>query len=87
MKNMVNCLNWNEYDGINGAVAFCKVGAYGGKLTSNEAKICGCNELRREKCTSVMIANGGFGLVPEIITAVSIGADMVERNELLGMAG
>jgi hypothetical protein len=66
MEKMVNCSNWKEYQGLNGWVMFCSAGAYGRKLTVQEARSCGCTELQREKCKKLMQNNVGFGLVPEI---------------------
>lgn len=66
MEKMVNCLNWKEYQGMNGWIMFCSAGAYGRKLTVTEAQSCGCTELQREKCKNIMENNVGFGLVPEI---------------------
>lgn len=84
---MTKCPNWIENEGLNGAVAFCSAGAYGRKLTAEEAKACGCSELKRETCLKVMINANGFGLVPEIVATVPAGAEMIEREELLGMLG
>ncbi|MDW7738597.1 MAG: hypothetical protein SCJ97_00865 [Bacillota bacterium] len=66
MKKMVNCTNWKEYQSLNGWVMFCSAGAYGRKLTVEEARSCGCTELQRQKCKKLMENNVGFGLVPEV---------------------
>lgn len=66
MKKMVNCPNWKEYQGLNGWVMFCSAGAYGKKLSVQEARSCGCNELQQQKCKKIMENNVGFALVPEI---------------------
>ncbi len=66
MEKMVNCPNWKEYQGMNGWVMFCSAGAYGKKLTVQEARNCGCNEMQRQKCKKLMENNIGFGLIPEI---------------------
>ncbi len=87
MKTMVNCPNWNDYEGLNGMVTFCSAGAYGKKLTAEEARNYGCTVLERENCLKMMVANGGFGLVPEITAAVPTGTEKVERETILGMIG
>lgn len=66
MKKMVDCVNWKEYQGLNGWVMFCSAGAYGKKLTVQEARSCGCNEEQKNRCKKIMENNIGFGLVPEI---------------------
>lgn len=66
MKKMIKCIYWKEYQSMNGWITFCSAGAYGRKLTVQEARSCGCNELQRQKCKKLMENNVGFGLVPEI---------------------
>jgi hypothetical protein len=66
MKKMVDCPNWKEYQGLNGWVMFCSAGAYGKKLTVQEARSCCCTALQRSKCKKLMENNVGIGLVPEI---------------------
>lgn len=66
MKKAIDCRNWNEYESLNGTVAFCSAGAYGKKLTVLEAKNCGCTKMKREKCLKAMVDVIGYGLVPEI---------------------
>ena len=87
MKKGVNCPNWNEYDGLNGAVMFCSAGAYGKKLTAGEAKSCGCMGLKRENCIIAMIANTGFGLAPEVSAEVHVIEIANELEPALGIAG
>ena len=84
---MSKCPKWFENEGLNGAVAFCSAGAYGRNLTAEEAKEFGCSELKRERCLRAMVNANGFGLVPEIVATVPARADMIEREELLGMLG
>lgn len=67
MKKLVNCPYWKEYQSLNGWVMFCSAGAYGRKLTVQEAKSCGCSEVQRGLCKKIMENNVGFGLVPEIL--------------------
>ncbi len=66
MKKTIECTNWKDYDGLNGAVMFCSAGAYGKKLTEAEARACGCTMANREKCMNAMVNSMGYGLVPEI---------------------
>jgi hypothetical protein len=87
MKKMINCANWNEYDGLNGPVMFCSKGAYGKALTAAEAKNCECTELKREACIKAMTANGGCGLVPEITIELPVETASNQRAELIGMLG
>ncbi len=79
MEKMVNCPNWKEYQSLNGWVMFCGAGAYGRKLTVQEARSCGCSELQRAKCKRIMENNVGFGLVPEICEESFVGE---ERTKL-----
>ncbi len=72
MKKMIECLNWKEYNGLNGWVMFCSAGAYGKKLSAEEAKSCGCTETQRAKCKKVMENHVGFGLVPGVIEEVAV---------------
>ncbi len=72
MKKMIECLNWKEYNGLNGWVMFCSAGAYGKKLSAAEAISCGCTEAQRTKCKKVMESHVGFGLVPEILEDVAV---------------
>jgi len=67
MKKMVDCINWKEYHGLNGWMMFCSAGAYGKKLTEDEAAACGCTAIQRTRCKKIMENNVGFGLVPEIV--------------------
>jgi hypothetical protein len=87
MKKMINCANWNEYDGLNGPVAFCKKGAYGIALTTVEAISCGCTELKRAACLKAMTASGGFGLVSEIAAELPVEVSFGRRGELIGLLG
>jgi hypothetical protein len=79
MKKVMLCPNWNEYEGLNGTVMFCRAGAYGKKLTAAEAKNCGCTALKREACLKAMITNNGFGLVPEVSTEVAVKKGLVKE--------
>ena len=79
MKKMVDCPNWKEYQGLNGWVMFCSAGAYGRKLTVQEARSCGCNFLQRSKCKKIMENTVGFGLVPEMCEEA-----LVEEKEPAG---
>lgn len=87
MKKLINCANWNEYDGLNGPAAFCSKAAYGKMLTAAEATSCGCTELRREACLKAMAAGSGFGLVPEIIAEFPVAVTSNRRGELIGLLG
>lgn len=77
MKKMVDCPNWKEYQSLNGWVMFCSAGAYGKKLTVQDARSCGCSELQKSKCKKLMENNVGFGLVPEICEEALV----VERRD------
>ncbi len=72
MKKMVDCVNWKEYHGLNGWMMFCSAGAYGKKITEDEAEACGCSAVQRTRCKKVMENNIGFGLVPEIVKEQAI---------------
>jgi excisionase family DNA binding protein len=67
MKNMVNCPNWKEYQGLNGWVMFCSAGAFAKTFTIELAEEIGCTEEQRAVCMKLMEQNLGYGLVPEII--------------------
>jgi hypothetical protein len=85
MKKLINCTNWNEYDGLNGPVAFCSKAAYGKTLSAAEANSSGCTELKRTACLKAMKVSGGFGLVPEIIAELPLEAAAGRRGELIGL--
>ena len=87
MKKMINCTNWNEYEGLNGLTAFCSKAAYGKSLTAVEATSCGCTELKRVECFKAMTASGGFGLVPEIIAELPVESAAARKVELIGLLG
>ncbi len=87
MKKTVDCLHWNEYEGLNGKVMFCAPGAYGKGLTAGEAASCGCTSWKRDKCLKMITENCGFGLVPDIAAALPAGAAVEGREEFLGIAG
>ena len=87
MKKLINCANWNEYDGLNGPAAFCSKAAYGKTLTAVEATSCGCTELKREACLKAMTAGSGFGLVPEISAEFPVAVTSNRRGELIGLLG
>jgi hypothetical protein len=87
MKKLINCTNWNEYEGLNGQAAFCNKAAYGKTLSAVEAMNCGCTELKRAACLKAMTAAGGFGLVPEITAELSVEAAAYQRGELIGLLG
>lgn len=70
MTNTVKCMNWNEYEGLNGAIMFCNAGAYGKVLTPDEAKNIGCTSNKRVECLKAMVNSNGYGLLPEIYTEV-----------------
>jgi hypothetical protein len=72
MKATVKCPNWNESDGLNGAVMFCSAGAFGRKLSAMEASEYGCTALKREKCLKVMMDSIGYGLVPEVSVEIPV---------------
>jgi hypothetical protein len=82
----VKCLNWKENEGLNGTVAFCSVAAYGGKLTTEEAKSCGCTSLKREACMKAMAAVNGFGLVPEVYEEVAVAGNYLVKETAFGVA-
>ncbi len=83
MKKLVECSNWKEYQGLNGWVMFCGAGAYGKKLTVEEARSCGCTESQRSKCKKIMENNVGFGLVPEICEESFVQEKWTELEPLL----
>lgn len=85
MKTTVDCKNWSEYEGMNGAVMFCNAGAYGKKLTYGEAKSCGCTELKREKCMKAMVGNMGYGLVPEVYSEAPVAKEVAVRELVTGL--
>lgn len=85
MKTRTACPNWNEYEGLNGAVMFCSAGAYGRKLSAVEAADCGCNEREKEKCLKAMITHNGYGLVPEIEKVALVEGEKAERELVLGL--
>ena len=72
MKKMVNCPNWKEYQSFNGWIMFCGAGAYGRKLSVQEARNCGCTEAQRAKCKIIMENNIGYALLPDICEESSI---------------
>jgi len=82
----MKCLNWKESEGLNGTAAFCSVAAYGGKLTTGEAKSCGCTSLKREACMKAMIAGNGFGLVPEVYEEVAVTKNYLVKETAFGVA-
>ena len=82
----IKCLNWKESEGLNGTVAFCSVAAYGGKLTAEEAKNCGCTKLKREICMKAMVAGNGFGLVPEVYEEEVVTGNYLAKETVLGVA-
>ena len=87
MKKLINCTNWNEYDGLNGTVAFCNKAAYGKAITTSEALSYGCTEHKRAACHKAMTVGGGFGLVPEITAELPVAAASNIRGELIGLMG
>jgi len=83
MKKMVDCPNWKEYQGLNGWIMFCSAGAYGRKLTVQEARICNCSELQKNRCKKLMENNVGFGLVPEICKEALVREKRTDRKTVL----
>lgn len=83
MKKLVSCPNWKEYQSLNGWVMFCSAGAYGKKLTAEEARSCGCTLVQKSKCKKLMEHNVGFGLVPEIYKEVLVKEKRTERDPAL----
>ena len=61
---------------------FCEAGAYGKKLTLDEANSCGCTKMKRAECLKAMVSSNGYGLLPEIIAEVPV-KETSQKQELV----
>lgn len=59
------CKFWQEYHSVNGWVCFCELAAYDRPCTERDLAAIGCTVHRRQECLRLMVAQVGYGIIPD----------------------